>query len=70
VQPFYAFALRGFPRWMELAQKDVQAEQDSQTVGEVLRIEVGGEWLTVPDLARVEARLVELTLQLTAAACD
>ena len=57
---FYALAVNGIPRLVQLAQMDVAAEHSPETPAELLRVMVGTELLVIPDLASLERQVAEL----------
>ncbi|MEM9621101.1 MAG: chemotaxis protein CheW [Pseudomonadota bacterium] len=57
---FYALAAEGLPRMLQLAEDDLSSASTELSVAQVMRVNVGTEVATIPDLAYVEEQVLNL----------
>ncbi len=57
---FYALAAEGLPRMLQLSEDDLSSATAELSTAQVMRVNVGTEVATIPDLAYVEEQVLQL----------
>lgn len=58
---FYAVAAEGLPRMVQLSEDDLSSASDELSVAQIMKVNVGTELATIPDLAFVEQQVLSLS---------